>query len=148
MGQWSGMHLGGGRSRMGSQRRLGGRLEGVAGAVGGGCCRLQTQLPPKLALAVWETAAEGGGGGTLPLSNASLPVVLQQPSVVHVCLVSGGTPTCVPVCHPCWHTVRQPLLPASVGNARSNMLVRTRLGWWSGRCRPTSIAAVLIAPTD
>ena len=50
------------------QRRLGGPLEEVAKAVGGGYCRLQ--MPLRLALAVRETVAglrlgalEGGGGG-------------------------------------------------------------------------------------
>ena len=46
----------------------------VAKAVGGGYCRLQ--MPLRLALGVWGTQAgrpRGGGGGTSPPSNASLP---------------------------------------------------------------------------
>ena len=53
------------------QRRFDRRLEGVAEAVGGGYCRLQT--PSKLALAFRGTVArhrlgalEGGGGGDPP----------------------------------------------------------------------------------
>ena len=60
------------------QKRLGRRLEGVAKAVGGGYCRLQTPL--KLALAVRETVAghrlgalPGGGvppgGGPITIPN-------------------------------------------------------------------------------
>ena len=59
------------------RKRLDRRLEEVAKAVGGGYCRLQ--MPLRLAFAVRETVAghglgalEGGGGGTLPPSNASL----------------------------------------------------------------------------
>ena len=55
----------------GPQRRLGRRLEEVAKAVRGGCCRLQ--MPLRLALGVRGTVAghrlgalEEGGGGTLP----------------------------------------------------------------------------------
>ena len=62
----------------GPQRRLGRRLEEVAEAVGGGCCRLQMLL--SLALGVRETTAGrtlgalGGGRGCPPPppSNASL----------------------------------------------------------------------------
>ena len=59
------------------QKRLDRRLEGVAQAVGGGYCRLQSPLKP--ALAVRETAAGHRlsaleGGGDPPLSNASLEV--------------------------------------------------------------------------
>ena len=72
------------------QRRLGRRLEEVAEAVGGGYCRLR--MPLKRALGVRETVAGRrlgvleGGGGTSPLSNASLapppkapPVLLRPP---------------------------------------------------------------------
>ena len=58
------------------QKRLAGRLEEVAKAVGGGYCRLQTPLKP--ALGVRGTVAghrlgalKGGGGGTPP-SNSFL----------------------------------------------------------------------------
>ena len=60
-----------------SQKQLHRRLEKVAKAVRGSYCRLQ--MPLRLALAVRGTVAahrlgglEGGGGGTSPLSNASL----------------------------------------------------------------------------
>ena len=56
------------------QRRLGRRLEEVAEAVGGGCCRLQ--MPLKLALAVRGTVAGQrleGVGGTSPPSDAPPP---------------------------------------------------------------------------
>ena len=58
------------------QKRLSRRLEEVAKAVGGGYCRLH--MPSKLALGVRGTVAGHtlgaleGGGGTSPLSNASL----------------------------------------------------------------------------
>ena len=62
------------------QKRFNWRLEEVAKAVGGGCCRLQ--MPLGLALAVRETVAGhrlsapwsigGGGGATFSPSNASL----------------------------------------------------------------------------
>ena len=58
------------------QRRLGRQLGGVAEAVGGGYCRLQTPLKP--AFAVMGTVAGHrpgsleGEGGTSPPSNASL----------------------------------------------------------------------------
>ena len=58
------------------QKRLDRRLEEVAEAVGDGYCRLQ--MPSKLAVAVRGTVAVRrlgaleGGGGTSPLSNASL----------------------------------------------------------------------------
>ena len=67
---------------MGSQKRLGRRLEGVAEAVGGGYCWLQ--MPLSLTFAVRETAAgpsaghpgEGGGGYLRPFQ--CIPV--QRPS--------------------------------------------------------------------
>ena len=59
----------------GPRRRLDRRLEEVAKAVGGGCCR--SRMPLKLALAVMETVAGHSlgalGGGGSPPSNASLP---------------------------------------------------------------------------
>ena len=61
-----------------SNKRLGKRLEEVAKAVGGGCCRLQ--MPLRLALAVKGTVAGHrlgaleGGGFTSPPSNASLGI--------------------------------------------------------------------------
>ena len=64
------------------RRRLGRRLEEVAEAVGGGCCRLQTPL--HAALGVRETVAGrrlgalGGEGLPPPPSNASLPGVAQD----------------------------------------------------------------------
>ena len=64
-GRGAGQGCVGGKRR--PQGRLGRRLEGVAEAVGGGCCRLQT--PVRLALGVRGTVAghrlgalEGGGG--------------------------------------------------------------------------------------
>ena len=59
------------------RKRLNGRLEEVAKAVGGGYCRLQ--MPLRLAVGARETVAghrlgglEGGGGIPPPLSHASL----------------------------------------------------------------------------